>query len=225
MQEKILSDYLRTRKASGELVDLYQSKWVKKRYRNFMKTYDGNLEENYLMLALDQYQRETIALLPVAFPNTGKCIEESLHKPDFLILNMKTSQVLAFGLGRKNREFMFAVDEDPTLESTIDTVDHFLESRSSYKVRFTALDKAGVVIYILQRFQELSAAWEEWGNVTTVDDEEDLSEVYTAQDLSRIRRAEAAWRRKIKRAEHPFRALFADCECLSWELDTGDFPW
>jgi hypothetical protein len=34
-----------------------------------------------------------------------------MHNPDFIVFKTNTAQALTFGLGRKNREFMFALEE------------------------------------------------------------------------------------------------------------------
>lgn len=251
-----LASFIETRSGSGELVDVYESPWIKKafrqldppaglsKHRDFVQAYGSKLSGAYLALALDPYRRETLSLLPKAFPITAKVINQkstlsglTLHNPDFIFFNTRTGQALALGLGRKNRDFMFALAEGAQPEPRIRSVSDFLEARSAYKRRFMALDKAGAITYLLERFQDASAGWAEWGTLPISGQEaatllasrpqgrvyrNEWGEEYSRHDLLQIRRAEAAAEKLIDRGEAPFRALFSHCKCLSWELNTGD---
>lgn len=251
-----LKSFLQACTASGELVDVYRSPWLKRALRHlasppavskhsdFMAAYGGKLEGAYLLLALDPYRRETLSSLPAALPITRKLINQKsafsgllMHNPDFILLNQRTSQALAFGLGRKNRDFLFALADSGQPEKHIRTVADFLASRGAYKRRFTALDKAGAVSYLLQRFQETSAGWQEMAGLPISAEEagsllaskprggvyrNEWDEEYSRAELLQIRKAEARAGKLIDKGEAPFRALFSNCECLSWELNTGD---
>ena len=181
----------------------------------------------------------------MAFPIARDLIDQessisgfSMHNPDFIVFNTNTAQALAFGLGRKNREFMFALEEGKEPDEHILTVSKFLESRSAYKRRFIALDKSGAVTYLLQRFQEVSDGWGKMGALPFYREEAEAllkskprkgvysnewGEEFSREELLDICETDTAAGKLIDKGEAPFRALFSYCDCLSWELNTSDY--
>ena len=82
---------------------------------------ETDLDENakpknhLLFIFIDEYKKELIDKLLAAYP---PLIEKfnAFHKPDFIILNLYTKQMLCVGFGRKNRIFAY----DPAYSQQID---------------------------------------------------------------------------------------------------------
>jgi len=72
-------------------------------------------KHHLLYIFLDEYKKELIDKLLALCPSLDKHFD-GLHKPDFIILNLYTKQMLCVGFGRKNQIFAY----DPTYSDRID---------------------------------------------------------------------------------------------------------
>ncbi len=105
----------------GALVDVYSSKWLAKNPDfYFFDEYDladyqrksKNFCSGHLLIISTDCNYQEVALnLIAAYPEFTSVLgdEISSHKPDFIIINLATKQILCAGLHRKNNFFGFAL--------------------------------------------------------------------------------------------------------------------
>ena len=234
--------YLKT----GEVVDLYGSAWFDSALKsgalamsakNFAATDSTRRESlpgHFLLLALDPYRPETKAALKSTWKVMSKIIDApadsgfgTKHNPDFIAFNCHTGHTVAFGLGRKARAFLQAIDPDGKLSET--NVEDFLAKPSPFKAKLIADDIAAVIPFLLAQFALMSEGYGEFGPLPVFPEDakarlrrkkdsdyskKELKEFYTIGT-----RAETV----IDKAEAHFRSIFKDCKLLSWEINPEDY--
>lgn len=115
--------------AEGDLVDVYSSQFFARQpsyqedpYAPFtsegfdylLDEYENNTDSDQkplghlLFIHVDDYKHELRNKLIEVYQPLMRLFDTGKHHPDFLILNLHTTQVLCIGLGRKNR--LFAID-------------------------------------------------------------------------------------------------------------------
>jgi hypothetical protein len=107
----------------GALVDVYSSKWLAKNPDfYFFDEYDladyQRKSKNFcsghlLIISTDCNYQEVASNLNSTYPEFKSVLGEgtSSHKPDFIIINLATKQILCIGLHRKNYFFGFALGD------------------------------------------------------------------------------------------------------------------
>lgn len=251
--------FIYNRFKTAEITDLYNSDWFKNHYKDFRNnsntlSYKEFLKANavrinriYLLLAIDDYRVETKDELIKAWPGLkkngvvggySKTLGLNTYDPDFLLFNTSTKQILAFGLGRKNNDFMFAIDKKNKINKKIRDVDDFLHKTSSFKNVFLKYDYAGLIEYLLQSFKKVSIGWNECGSLPLNDEQvkeilgknptkkiyyDQFGDKYTKEELINVSKIFKEADNLILSGEDPFRQLFKNCSFLQWELNTSDF--
>ncbi len=227
---------------TGELVDLYCSGWFSGALKSGSLAVKGRAHGpaavptgQFLLLAVDPYRKDTKA----ALKSTWKVMSEVIdapnmwdpglkHNPDFIAFNAYTGQILAFGLGRKAREFLYAIDASGKILESEVAISDFLKKPSPFKTEFTTGDFAGVIAFLLAQFVRLSKGWQEFGRLPIFPEEakarlarkdKEYSKQQLEECMTRGTRAEAA----IDAAEGHFREIFKGCKVLSWELNPEDY--
>lgn len=108
----------------GALIDVYSSKWLAKNPDfYFFDEYDladyQRKSKNFcsghlLIISTDCNYQEVASNLNSAYPEFTSVLEDGIssHKPDFIIINLATKQILCVGLHRKNYFFGFALGDE-----------------------------------------------------------------------------------------------------------------
>jgi hypothetical protein len=234
--------FIKRHEKTGELVDLYASGW----FAEALKAGELQVRSKgwnpatapkgrFLLLALDPYRKETKAALRSTWKAMSEVIDvqnmwspRTKHNPDFIAWNAQSGHIVAFGLGRKGRDFLYAIDgAGNILESELSVAD-FLKKASPFKVGFFAGDVAGVLPFLLEQFVRLSAGWQKFGTLPLFPEDAKArmrrkDDTYSKKELQECydvgTRSEAA----IDAAERHFRSIFKCCKVLSWELNPEDF--
>ena len=234
--------FIKRHEGTGELVDLYASGWFAEALKAGelqvrSKGWDPAVapKGRFLLLALDPYRKETKAALRSTWKAMSEVIDVpnmwspgTKHNPDFIAWNAQSGHIVAFGLGRKGRDFMYAIDgAGQILESEVSIAD-FLKKASPFKDSLLAGDVAGVLPFLLAQFVRLSEGWQEFGTLPLFPEDAKArmrrkDDTYSKKELQECydagTRAEAA----IDAAERHFRSIFKTCKVLSWELNPEDF--
>ena len=191
-------------------------------------------KNHLLFIFLDEYKRELIDKLLAVHPPLVKHFG-SFHKPDFLILNLYTKQMLCVGFGRKN--YLFAYD--PAYEDTIDFFGYTgMGDSGKYIAKFTEHDYYDAVEDFADALAQLSSAMFDWDHLPhndemigiTLDDGpkedglyhiDDEEEGYTKEEMEDFLEQFADCQSRGDAALKVIHAFFPQCE---WgELNTGDY--
>ena len=110
-------------KSEGALVDVYSNEWLAAN-PDYCDFYPDDLVEyqrkskgacsGHLLFISTSLNRDQVAeLLPAAYAPFAEIFAENIyHKPDLVLINLATQQILCAGLGRKNYFYGFAVGDD-----------------------------------------------------------------------------------------------------------------
>lgn len=236
--------------ATRELVDVYSSKWMKKSaarggrfgkevLSGFNAKFGTQYQGHLLLLAIDEYRHELKNDIKGIFPFlTGNSIGEDgfprIHDADFLFINIATKQVLAFGLGRKNRLFISGYDPSDNYLKRIlnlnlndDLTEFGSERQPPFIKKFLALDHARVVPFLINALCIAGEGWEDWNTGEFEEmlekgaDKDGLFRDSDGQEYSKDEMTEIVSelhdaKKKIDDGEAPFLELFKDCDILSW---------
>ena len=241
-------------KKEGNLTDVYSQEFFDrqptydedpeapfdKNGMEYIEELEADLSENVkpknhlLFIFLDEYKRDLIDKLLAIYPSLVKHFD-GLHKPDFIILNLYTKQMLCVGFGRKNRIFAY----DPMYEPLIDFFGLTGSGRDSkYLDRFMEHDCYEAVRDFAQALATLSEAMFDWDHLPHnpemleialdegaksdglyyVEDDEDG---YTKEDLEGYIEEYADAQRREDEAMKVIRIFFPAHDW--WELNTGDY--
>jgi len=235
--------------ATGELIDLYsinfksgkshqpQPKNLSLDNREVCRSTMGAL----LLLALDPCLSAAEEDVKKIFPClVGACLNGNGHRQiydaDFLLFNLITKQILAFGLGRKNRLFFMGFDASDNyamqsfgcispqdLEADLTLQPHFFQ-------KFLASDPARVVPFLLNSLSMAGEGYED-NNPAFLNEliengpdadgifRDECGYEFTKDDLKEMKSAIKQADRNVKEGEAPFRKLFKGCSILNWELE------
>lgn len=191
-------------------------------------------KNHLLFIFLDEYKKDLIDKLLDLCPSLNKHFDD-LHKPDFIILNLYTRQMLCVGFGRKNQIFAY----DPMYESHID----FFGLTGSgddgkYLDRFMEHDCYESVKDFAQALAALSGAMYDWDHLPHNPDMlhvalsegaksdglyyvEDDENGYSKEDLERYIEEFADAQKRQDEAMKVLRIFFPTHDW--WELNTGDY--
>ena len=191
-------------------------------------------KNHLLFIFLDEYKKDLIDKLLIICPSLVKNFD-GLHKPDFIILNLYTKQMLCVGFGRKNRIFAY----DPMHEPLIDFFGLTGIGRDSkYLDRFMEHDCYETVRDFAQALATLSEAMFDWDHLPHNPDMleialdegaksdglyyvEDNEDGYTKEDLEGYIEEYADAQRRQDEAMKVIRIFFPAHDW--WELNTGDY--
>jgi hypothetical protein len=250
-QAKTLLDLF---KKEGNLTDVYSKEFFDRQptyeedpeapyYKNGMghiNELEMDLDENakpknhLLFIFIDEYKKELINKLLALYPLLIEKFDAH-HKPDFLILNLYTKQMLCVGFGRKNRIFAY----DPAYPNHIDF--YGLTGAGDgrkYLDKFTEHDCYDTVGDFAQALATLSEAMFDWDHLPHnpemleialdagpksdglyyVEDDEDG---YTKEDLEGYIEEYADAQMREDEAMKIIRIFFPAHDW--WELNTGDY--
>ena len=194
-----------------------------------------------LLIFLDDYKPEIHEELVSLYPPLGNVIRSDKHKPDFLILNLYTRQILCVGLGRKNRLFVIDAESNRLINayglisSSDDSeyMDRFKEHdcyEAVYELIF-ALYRLGNAMFrndsqpCALDFVELAldSKPDENGNYYLRDYDDDLldEDPYSREDLEMMRDEMVEYEAIEKESMKTINCFFPQCE--RGELNTGDY--
>ena len=230
------------RSRTGELVDVYRSAWLDSALRSGALRVSPHAIASapaptgrFLLLALDPNRKGTRIALRLVWKALADFVDApatsgigNKHNPDFLFFNTHTGQILAFGLGRKGKDFLFAIERSGRTLGSPRDVAGFLGSPTPFKAVFTEGDTAGAVPFLLTQFARLSEGWQSLGPLPMYPDQAKArlrcrDDEYSRAELSTFLDAGMRAEEMIRGAERHFRELFAGCALLSWELNPEDF--
>lgn len=191
--------------------------------------------KNHLFyIYVDEYKKELIDKLLEAYPQLVEYFG-AFHKPDFLILNLHTKQMLCVGLGRKNRVFAF----DPTYESHIDFFGITgIGDEGKYLDAFMEHDCYETVRDFAQALATLSEAMYDWDHLPQNPDLLEIAldegpksdglyyvegddEGYAKEALEEYIEEYADAQKREDEAMKVIRIFFPNQDW--WELNTGDY--
>jgi hypothetical protein len=197
----------------------------------------GNFKPNnhLLFIFLEERDKDLMDRLLKVYPPLIKRFE-GFHKPDFLILNLYTKQMLCIGFGRKNRLFAY----DPVYEPAIDLYGYTgMGDGGKYIAKFTEHDYYDAVSDLAGALADLSEAMFEWDHLPHNEDmlgyaldegprddglyyiDEDDDEGYTKEEMEDFLEQFADCQSRGDAALKIIHAFFPQCE---WgELNTGDY--
>jgi hypothetical protein len=175
----------------GDLVDVYSKSFFDRQpsfkddqYAAFnregfdylFEEYEDNPESDIkplghlLFVHVDDYKKDMHKSLVELYEPLANLIDSGKHKPDFLLINLYTKQVLCIGLGRKNRLFMIdaptgkSVNAFGLLGSSI-SCDLIFGEDSDYMARFIEHDIYESVSDFVNAVYELGVAMYSYDNM------------------------------------------------------------
>lgn len=241
-------------KKEGDLVDAYseeffdrQPAYIENPHAPFFKSgmvrvneIEADAAENakpknhLLFLYVDEYKKELIDRLLGIYPPLREKFE-AFHRPDFLILNLYTKQMLCIGFGRKNQLFAY----DPGYESSIDLFGYTgIGDEGKYIKRFIEHDSHDLVEDFVNALAQLSEAIFDWDHLPHNDEAigitldegpkqdelyhiDDEEEGYTKEEMEDFLERFADCQGRGDAALKVIHAFFPQCE---WsDLNTGDY--
>lgn len=194
-----------------------------------------------LLIFLDDYKPEIHEELVSLYPPLGNVIRSDKHKPDFLILNLYTRQILCVGLGRKNRLFVIDAESGRSINA------FYLMSRdddSDYMHPFMQHDCYEVVYDLVVALYRLGDAMHQYDIHPCILEEVEYSlecqpnedgyyylreldgrindeELYSRQELEQMREEMAEYEEIQRNSMKMINCFFPQCE--RGELNTGDY--
>ena len=243
-------------KKEGNLTDVYSQEFFARQptYDEdpdapFYKNSIGYIEElevdpsenakpknHLLFIFVDEYKKELIENLLDVYPPLVEHFKV-FHKPDFLILNLFTRQMLCVGFGRKNRIFVY----DPSNKIRIDFFGITAgEDEGKYLDKFIEHDTYEAVRDFAQALATLSQAMFDYDNLPSnsemvegvLDDEpkedglyypdEDCEDDgYTREEIENFIEQYEDAQSRVDEAMKMINVFFPQCE--RGELNTGDY--
>ncbi len=229
-------------KVNNLLVDVYSKEWFDTRDENcnyFPKSLLGNIEDEYdpkffnhlLVIHVDEYNQNFPQRIVQTFPCLSSLINEGIHKPDFLFVNINISKILCVGLGRKNQ--LFAIDAETNKSVNAFDLTH---GDDAYIEEFTEDDHLEVVSDIVRALFDLGVAFFENDSIPSNEtdlyqaiesepDEEGFyhlewdDEDYTKEQLEEFLEEKERQNEIMKESEEIIQLFFPD----AYEFNTGDY--
>jgi len=195
--------YIEKLKKNGDLIDIYSNEWLEKNYKDnksiikYIKKFEKKEGNEYIghMLIIhladesDEALNELLSLYkPLENIITKKSRSQHTgHNPDFLFINLYTKQILAAGLGRKNRIFLLDAETGNSIEYNtqalrISANDIFTNKNKSFYEEFIALDPLEVVTELISSLEELGSALFANASVRNRDEIEEILETSPDED-------------------------------------------
>ncbi len=115
-------------------------------WSEFISNYGPNAENHLAVIYLDQFDTETSEALVKIYPPLHQLLKVHHHKPDFLVINLLSQQMLALGLGRKNRFFAYDVSSNTEVWCWNFGIEN---GDKEYIQNFTSLDSKEVVYELI----------------------------------------------------------------------------
>lgn len=203
--------------------------------RESLSSLEGEHNPQYLnhllVIHLDEYNQNFIERVVTVFPCLAPVINDSIHKPDFLFVNLNINKILCIGLGRKNR--LFAIDGETN--SSVNVFD-LTYGDQNYIDEFTLDDHFEIISDIVNALSNLGIAFFESDSVPSNEtdlyqaiesepdedgyyhlewDDEDYTKEELEEFLAEIERQEKI----MKENEKIIHIFFPD----AYEFNTGDY--
>jgi hypothetical protein len=183
-----VQNFIKKFKASGYLIDPYSDEWVTnahirslngeinfeydiESYKEFDQDYGTDYRNHLLIINTSSHNSELINDLKKIYQPLEYIFSETgtgfgIHKPDFLLINLATRQIMCVGLGRKNRLMQYDADKyaNGISEPEID----FLADQNTanidvaYVNRFKDLDHAGLIDSLIFNLKTLGESLVEY---------------------------------------------------------------
>jgi hypothetical protein len=167
-------------KKTGHVVDFYSDEYVEHRNKNncainlkLLKTLDqehGTTYRNHLLVVyIGDQDREMLAELSSLYAPIHRYFNidhGGLIKPDFLLLNLATKEILCVGIGRRNQEFHFELHNYLLKNTTLDApnkINHFSKPEISEECSevFYELDHWNLSRKLINEMKRLGTAYYE----------------------------------------------------------------
>jgi hypothetical protein len=165
----------------------------------------------------------------------------TLHKPDLLLVNLVTQEVLCVGLGRKNRSFNFELHRYLQCRTTNDSTNKGLRefdknASIDCSEKFFELDHHKIAKRTLSATENLGENYFEYDNlpgnadvIVTLNEDDGLfylddfedEEGMTEEEVKELEENYANYREWIDDCIHVLREIFPKID--DWDLNTGDY--
>jgi hypothetical protein len=247
-------NFLERLKRDGDLIDVYSENFFGKQpnisddpYAPFSKEtleeieyLEGEAEEDkkpknhLLFMFINEYKEDVLNEIQKIFPPLRKFFA-AWHKPDFLLINLYTQQILCVGFGRKNKLFI--------IDAHTEKIINFFGSRSyevnEYILRFTEHDINEAINDFLSALNDLSFLMFENDSLPGSEDEISIAidagpsedgfyyikgvddEKYTKDELTQLLSKYEDLQTGEDKAMKMINIFFPQCE--RGELNTGDY--
>jgi hypothetical protein len=170
-------------KKTGHIVDFYSDEYIENRNKNncpinlkYLKSLDqehGTAYRNHLLVIyIGDEQREMLSELSNLYEpihryfNLDSGGPGHVIKPDFLLINLATQEILCVGIGGRNREFHFELHNylgKHTTPEAPNKLNHFTKSAMSDEcsMAFYELDHWHLAQNLINEMKKLGEAYEE----------------------------------------------------------------
>ncbi len=194
-------------------------------FHEFTKTRDANFIGHMLFLYVDHYNLQNKSELSAVYPPLKRLFVSGQHHADFLVLNLPRNEILALGLGRKNRIFASFIASDGSCVETSD-IDNFRSSTDF--LGFVSLDHAGLVDDLITALDELGTGFERWdslpvnpGELQELLDSDDELEDFSREEVIDLLEEYKTADSLIEDAAWTINQFFPNLDVN--ELNTGDY--
>lgn len=249
--------FIQKYKKNGYLIDFYSNKHVQslepetssiscEDLYKFDSSYGKNYRSHLLTIYLGDENQELIkSLSNLYLPfkrlfNLNSAYGGSLHKPDLLIVNLLTHEILCVGLGRKNNSFHFELHRYLSNRTTNDDTNTMLRDfdaslSTDCSEEFFALDHHCISRKTINAVQELGEHYYEYDNLPGNSDvmvtrkRNGLYYLDDFEDADGMTKAEV---NELKQDYKNYEEWIDDCLKLLkeyfpkisvWDLKTGDY--
>lgn len=250
--------FIKKYKKSGYVVDFYSDEHIKTLdedytsittddLENFDKKHGTSYQGHMLAIYLGDENRELLNdLSNIYLPfqrlfNLEGAYFGTPHKPDLLLLNLATQEVLCVGLGRKNRSFSFELHQYLKFRTTNDSTNKGLRdfdanTTDECSEKFFELDYHRIAERTISATEELGEHYFEYHNLpgnadvmVTLNEEDGLfylddfedEEGMSEEEVKELEENYANYREWIDDCIRVLREIFPKIE--DWDLNTGDY--
>jgi hypothetical protein len=196
-------NFISEQKKNGDLLDIYSNEWLEKRYKGskyikneinaFIKKEGIKFIGHMLIIHLaDESEENLNKFISIYKPfenvlSAKNIFGYSTHNPDFIFVNLHTKQILAAGLGRKNRLFLVDVESEESIDYDsegfkISASDIFTNKNKSYYEKFIALDCLDIVTEIISALEKLGVSLFSYASCRNKDEIEEILETSPNED-------------------------------------------
>jgi len=151
---------------AGNLINVYSSKWLKNNpevFEGFFKTqkkeFEGKISEHLFILFLDEFNIRLQDRLNKLIPSFKKILISEKHLPDFIFINTISYQILAIGLGRKNRLFIYDVLLENFIDCDVSLYSKSAAIKNSIINKFCKFDYANIFLIISNALDKLGEGY------------------------------------------------------------------
>jgi hypothetical protein len=197
-----VQNYINRMKNDGDLIDIYSHEWLNEKYKDDeyvlerikeleIKNKSDFIGHMLIVHLADETNESLNELLSLYKPlknviNAQGEFGYTKHNPDFLFINLYTKQILATGLGRKNRLFLIDVESNANIElrrpSLRTSASQIFHNNENYYENFTSLDALDIVSEIIVSLEKLGIALFEYAHCRNRNEIEDILQTKPNKD-------------------------------------------